>query len=141
MAAILAVTGVAFVAPCHWLSRRFGTLELAADAVVWWTLLAVLFALYEPLFSPVALWPLAGGVTALAAVVYVRRAWLRAALLALAAVPGLVLAAPLLVLEALNVEQGPLVAVPVLVLLLGSLLPQLLLITGRPVHADRALTT
>jgi hypothetical protein len=32
-------------------------------------------------------------------------------MLALAAVPGLVLVVPLLILEALNVEQGPLVAV------------------------------
>lgn len=67
----------------------------------------------------------------LAAFVLAREPWLHAVLLALAAVPALVAAVPLLALETLNVEQGPLVAVPVLLSLLGSLLPQLLLVTGR----------
>jgi hypothetical protein len=45
-----------------------------------------------------------------------RRPWPSAAMLTLAAIPGLVLLVPLPVLETLNVEQGPLVAVPVLML-------------------------
>ena len=45
--------------------------------------------------------------------------------------PGLVLIVPLLVLEARKVEDGAVVGVASLLLLLGSLLPQLLLITGR----------
>lgn len=131
MVVIGAVAGVAFIAVCHWLARRVGVLELAIGTLVWWTLVALLLAVGEPLFSPVALWPLVGGVAAVAVTAWVSHPWARVGLLALAAVPGLVIAVPLLILEALNVEQGPLVAVPVLLLLLGSLLPQLLLVTGR----------
>ncbi|WP_332662192.1 M20/M25/M40 family metallo-hydrolase [Aeromicrobium sp.] len=131
MAAIGAVAGLAFVAACHWLARRLGAPALAAGSLVWWTLLALLLAIGEPLFSAVALWPLLGGIAALAVAAWVSHPWARAGLLALAAIPGLVIAVPLLILEAINVENGPLVAVPVLMLLLGSLLPQLLLITGR----------
>ncbi|MFI5622471.1 M20/M25/M40 family metallo-hydrolase [Nocardioides sp. NPDC051685] len=131
MAVIGAVAGLAFVTVCHWLARRLGVLALAVGALVWWTLLTLLIAIEEPLFSPVALWPLLGGVTAVAVAAWVSQPWARVGLLALAAIPALVIAVPLLILEAINVEQGPLVAVPVLMLLLGSLLPQLLLITGR----------
>lgn len=131
MVVIYAVIGIAFVAACHLLSGRIGALELTAGTLAWWMLLALLLAFGEPLFSSVALWPLVGGVTALAVISLVRRPWPKVAMLALAAVPGLVLLVPILILEALNVEQGPLVAVPILLLLLGSLLPQLLLISGR----------
>jgi hypothetical protein len=149
MAVIGAVAGLAFIAACHWLAHRIGVMELAIGTMVWWTLLALLLVIGEPLFSPVALWPLVGGVAAVAVVAWIRHPWPRVALLALAAIPGLVLAVPLLMLEALNVEQGPLVAVPVLLLLLGSQLPQLLLITGRlgpprdgePVRRDQAPRT
>lgn len=132
MAVIGAVAGFAFVAACRWLARRLGAMALTVGALAWWTLLAVLLAIGEPLFSPVALWPLLGGVAAVAVAAWVSQPWARVALLALAAVPGLVIAVPLLILEAINVEQGPLVAVPVLMLLLGSLLPQLQLLTGEP---------
>jgi hypothetical protein len=135
---IYAVAGVAFVAVCHWLVRRIGVLELAAGTLLWWTLLALLLVIGEPLFSSVALWPLLGGVAAAAVVVWVSHRWARVVLLALAALPGLVLLVPLLILEALNVEQGPLVAVPVLVLLLGSLLPQLVHVTGQRHSGHRA---
>ncbi|MGH3481245.1 MAG: M20/M25/M40 family metallo-hydrolase [Nocardioidaceae bacterium] len=131
MVVICVVIAVGFMAACHWLAGRIGALELAAGTLVWWMMLALLLAVAEPLFSPVALWPLIGGVTALAAIVLLRQPWPAATMLTLAAVPGLVLLVPLLILETLNVEQGPLVAVPVLLLFLGSLLPLLLLITGR----------
>jgi hypothetical protein len=130
--AVIGVVGVlAFVAACHWLAQRIGVLELTAGSLVWWTLLALLLAIGEPLFSPVALWPLVGGVAAVVVASWVRHPWTRVGLLALAAIPGLVVAVPLMILEAINVEEGPLVAMPVLLFLLGSLLPQLLLITGR----------
>jgi hypothetical protein len=138
MAVVGAVAGVAFVAAGHWLSRRLGGLTLAAGTLAWWALLALLLAIGEPLFSPVALWPLLGGVAALAVAVWVRHPWSHVGLLAVAAVPGLVVAVPLMILEAVNVEQGPVVAMPVALLLLGSLLPQLLLITGR-LHPSSAL--
>lgn len=132
MAAIFAVTIVAFVAVAYLFSHWSGVVELAAGALVWLAVLGLALAFFEPLFSAVAVWPLLGGVVALAAVTYfLRRAWAAGALLALAAVPGLVLVVPLLVFEALKVEDGAVVGVAALLLLLGSLLPQLLVITGR----------
>jgi Peptidase family M28 len=130
MVVILAIMGLAYVVTCDWLSHRFGIIELITGALVWWMVLALLLAVGEPLFSPVGLWPLVGGIAALAGMLLVPGPWSRAAVLAVAAVPGLVVLAPLLVLETLNVEQGPLVAVPVLLLFLGALLPQLLTVTG-----------
>jgi hypothetical protein len=53
--------------------------------------------------------------------------------LALAAVPGFVLLVPLLVLKTVDVEDGAAVGALILVVLLGSLLPQLFVITGRVV--------
>jgi hypothetical protein len=108
MVVICVVIAAGFVAACHWLAGRIGALELAAGTLLWWMMLALLLAVAEPLFSPVALWPLIGGVTALAAIVLLRQPWPTATMLTLAAVPGLVLLAPLLILETLNVEQGPL---------------------------------
>jgi hypothetical protein len=132
VAAIFAVAAAAFVAASHLLSRWIGALELAGGALVWLAVLALVLAFFEPLFSSVALWPLFGGVAALAVVAFfLRRVWAAGALLALAAVPGLVLIVPLLVFEALKVEDGAVVGVASLLLILGSLLPQILLATGR----------
>jgi hypothetical protein len=134
MAAIYAAAVVAFVAASHLLSRSIGALELAGGALVWLVALSLATAFLEPLFSAVALWPLLGGVSALAVVAsFSRREWAAGALLAVAAVPGLVLLVPLLAFEAIKVEDGALVGVASLLLLLGGLLPQLLLITGRGV--------
>ena len=55
MVAICVVIAVGFVAACHWLAGRIGALELAAGTLVWWMMLALLLAVAEPLFSPVAL--------------------------------------------------------------------------------------
>jgi len=129
MVVLLTTMAVAFAAASYWISRRIGAVELTSGALVWWTVVALLLAVGEPLFSPVGLWPLVGGIVALAAIILTRRPWPRAAVLVLVAVPGLVVLAPLLVLETLNVEHGQLVATPVLLLLLGTLLPQLLSIT------------
>jgi hypothetical protein len=130
MAVSGAVIAAAFVAACHMLSRRLGVLALTGGAAVWWAVAAVLLAVAVPLFSAVALWPLVGAVGAAAVVLWVRDAWVRAALLVAAALPALVVAVPLLILEAFAVEDGPLVAAPVLVLVLGSLMPQLLYVTN-----------
>jgi len=132
MAAIYAVAVVAFVAASHLLSCWIGALELAGGPLVWLAALCLALAFFGPLFSAVALWPLFGGIGALAVVAFLlRRLWSADALLALAAVPGLVLLVPLLVFEAIKVEDGAVVGVASLLLLLGSLLPQILLITGR----------
>jgi hypothetical protein len=132
MAAIYAVVVVAFVAITHLLSRWIGALEVAAGALVWWVVLALTLAFFEPLFSPLVVWPLLGGVAALAVVVlFLGLGWAAGALLALAAVPGPILLVPLIVIKAVGVEDGATMPVAVLLLLLGSLLPQLLVITGR----------
>ena len=54
-----------------------------------------------------------------------------AALLVLSAAPALLFIVPLLVLETLKPDDGPAVAVLFVVLVLGLLVPQLMLITGR----------
>lgn len=129
--AIFAVAAAAFVAVMYALSRRVGVLELASGALVCLATLDLALALSTPLASALALWPLLGGVTALVVVAFLGRGWAAGTLLALAAVPGFVLLVPLLVLKTVDVEDGAAVGVLILVLLLGSLLPQLLVITGR----------
>ena len=120
------------MAVSHLLSRWIGALELAAGALAWLAVLALAFAYFEPLFSSIALWPLLGGIAALSVVAYfLGREWAAGALLALAAVPSFVLFVPLVVLDALKVEDGAVEGVLILLLLLGSLLPQLLVIMGR----------
>jgi hypothetical protein len=131
MVAVLAVAGAVFVAVCHLVTRWLGTYELTIGAVMWWAVVAVLLALQVPLFSPIALWPLLGGVATIGIVSFVHRLWPGTVLLALAAVPGLVVLIPLLVLDSLDVENGPLGTLPGFLFFLGSILPQLMLVTGR----------
>lgn len=131
MYVIYAVVGVAFLAMCLLLRRWLSGLEIAAGALVWWMVGALLVSFGEPLFSPVLLWPFAGGVIALAVVAFTRPEWATAVLLAVAAVPTLVVTVPLLMLEALDVEQGTVQVVPILLLLVGSLVPTLLWLLGQ----------
>jgi len=93
--------------------------------------LALTLALLVPLGSTIALWPLLGGVAALAVIAFFLRGAWSAAPLALASAPALVLLVPLLVLQAHQPDDGAAVGVALLTILLGDLLPQLLLITGR----------
>jgi hypothetical protein len=130
MAAIYTSAGATFIAVTHVLSRRIGALELAAGALLWWAVVALTLGFFAPLASALAIWPLLGGTVALGVTTFLQRPW-AAALLALAAVPGLVLFVPLLVLNALQPEDGAAEPVALLLLVLGTLLPQLMLITGR----------
>jgi hypothetical protein len=66
----------------------------------------------------------------LAVLSYLQRPW-AAALLTLAAFPSLVLFVPLLVLNALQPEDGAAEPVALLLLVIGTLVVQLMLITGR----------
>jgi hypothetical protein len=129
---IVLVAIAAYVAASHLLARWLGALELAAGAIVWSVLGALLFAFAVPLFSPVA-GPMAlGGVVALAVAVFADpRRWGPAIVMAVAAAPGFVVMVPLLLLEIFDVEDGPTVAIPVFGLFVGTLLPQVLLVTGR----------
>ena len=131
MVAILAVTGAAFIALTYALSRRIGVVGLAAGALVVWLLADVGFGLANPLASALITWPLLGGVAGLAVVLIVRAGVWAAVLLAFVAAPALMFIVPLLVLETLKPDDGPGVAVLFLVLMLGLMVPQLSLITGR----------
>ena len=131
MVAILGVAGAAFIAAAYALSRRIGAVELVAGALIVWLLADLGFGLGAPLASSLITWPFLGGVVGLAVVLFIRVGAWAALLLALAAAPALLLIVPLLVLETLKPDDGPGVAVLFLVLLLGLLVPQLALITGR----------
>jgi len=131
IAAIFTVTAAAFVSVAYVLSRWIGDVELAAGAIVCLGVLALTLALLRPLSSTLALWPLFSGVAALAVVAFFwPQAW-SAAMLALASAPASVLLVPLLVLQMHQPDDGAAVGVALLLILLGSLLPQLLLIVGR----------
>jgi Peptidase family M28 len=130
MATVYALAGAAFIAVTHTISRRIGAVELAAGALLWWAVVALTLGFFAPLASALAIWPLLGGTVALAVVSFLQRPW-AAALLALAAVPSLVLFVPLLVLNALQPEDGAAEPVALVLLVLGTLLVQLMLITGR----------
>jgi hypothetical protein len=130
MATIYTVAGATFIAVSHALSRRIGAVELAAGVLLWWAVIDLTLGLLAPLASALAIWPLLGGTVALAVVSFLQRPW-TAALLALAAVPGLMLFVPLLVLNALQPEDGAAVPVAILLLVIGTLIVQLMLITGR----------
>ena len=130
MAAIYASAGAAFIAVAHTISRHIGGVELAARALLWWAVVALAVGLFAPLASALAIWPLLGGTAALVVVTFLQCSWV-AALLALAAVPSLVLFVPLLVLNALQPEDGAAEPVAILLLVIGTLVLQLMLITGR----------
>jgi hypothetical protein len=126
----LAVLAHATLAP--WLAKRLGALEYVAGGALPVIVGGLLLAFAVPLFSPFAVWMAVGACVSFTGSVFfdVRR-WCGAALLALASVPVLVLVTPLMVLEVINTENGPMVAVPVLGAVVGALLAQVLLISGR----------
>jgi hypothetical protein len=130
MAAIYAAATAAFIAVMYVLSRRIGVVELAAGALLWWAVADLTLGLFVPLSSALTIWPLLGGIVALAVAAFLR-APQAAALLALASAPALLLFVPLLVLQAHQPDDGAGAAVLVLMLLLGLLIPQLALITGQ----------
>jgi peptidase M28-like protein len=137
MVAILVVAAAAFLAVVLALSRRMGVVELVAGVLLVWLLVNLGFSLANPLASTLIVWPFLGGVGGLAVVLFVRGGAWAAALLVLTAAPTLMFVVPLLVLETLKPDDGPGVAVLFLVLLLGLMVPQLALITGRlAVKAD-----
>jgi hypothetical protein len=130
MAAIYAAATAAFIAVMYALSRRIGVVELAAGALLWWAVADLTLGLFVPLSSALTIWPLLGGIVALAVAAFLRGPW-AAALLTLASAPALLLLVPLLVLQAHQPDDGAGTAMLVLMLLLGLLVPQLALITGQ----------
>lgn len=95
-------------------------------------LAGLLLAFTVPLFSPLAVWMAVGALAAFTVCVVLDVGpWGSAVLRAPASAPVLVLVVPLMALEAINVEDGPSVAVLVLGLVVGALLAQVLFITGQ----------
>lgn len=127
-----------------WLRRRIRQLNLAAGALVWWAILLVLSSLFYPTGSFLFIWPLLFSALTLGWLFFTKepaaRSWLRAAILAVAAVPGIVLLTPLVIyLEPLVSYMGvqmpiPLTPVPLVfvALLMGLLIPQLGMLAGEP---------
>ncbi len=81
-----------------WLRRRIRLLNLAAGALVWWAILLVGSSLFYPAGSFLFTWPLLFSVLALGWLFFMKepaaRPWLRTAILAVAAAPGIVLLPP-----------------------------------------------
>ena len=125
-----------------WLSRRIGVYNLAAGAMVWWAVLLGVSSLYYPTGSFLFTWPLLFSTLALGWLFFTRDSaahpWLRATVLAIASVPGIVLLTPLVIylvpLMSYIEAQAPLplTAVPLVfvALLTGLLIPQLGLFAG-----------
>jgi hypothetical protein len=140
--AALAIAGMS--ALFLWLRTRMRLYNLAAGALVWWAVLLVLSSLFFPGGSYLFTWPLLFSVLALGWLFFTKepdaRPWLRAAILSVAAVPGIVLLTSALLLlvpwmNRFDATMGmPLTPVPIVfvVLLMGLLIPQLGLLGGEP---------
>lgn len=127
-----------------WLRNRMRLYNLAASALVWWAVLMVLSSLFFPGGSYLFTWPLLFSVLALGWLFFTRdpaaRPWLRAAVLSVASLPGILLLTSAIVLllplaTRFDVEGGiPATPVPTVfvALLMGLLIPQLALLSGEP---------
>lgn len=128
----IAIMGALFL----WLRRSIRPENLASGALFWWTILSVLSSLFFPGGSYLFTWPLLFAVLVLGWMLLTTRhpshPWLRAPVLSLAMVPGIVLliAAILFLLPLairLDAELGlPTLPVPLLLVLLlvGLFIPQ-----------------
>jgi hypothetical protein len=141
----LAALAIALMSALYlWLGRRMRLYNLAAGALVCWAILLVLSSLYYPTGSFLFTWPLLASELALDWLFLMKEPaahpWRRAAMLAVAAVPGIVLLTPLVIyLVPLATYIGvqmpiPLLPVPLVfvLLLMGLLIPQLGLLAGEP---------
>ncbi|MGZ3623324.1 MAG: M28 family peptidase [Ktedonobacteraceae bacterium] len=139
----LAALVIGLISACFlWLSRRIGLYNLATGAMVWWAMLLVVSSLFYPTGSFLFTWPLLFSTLGLGWLFFTRDStahpWLRATVLAVASVPGIVLLTPLVIylvpLMSYIEAQAPLplTAVPLVfvALLMGLLIPQLGLIAG-----------
>lgn len=126
----IAITTTLFVL----FGRRIGVLNLWGGAIVWWLLLMVLSALFLPGASYLFTWPLFFSLIALGGTMALREhaavSWRSLALLAVAAIPVLILFSSLiqLLLVGLTVRQSGVVMVLV-ALTLGLLAPHISLMT------------
>jgi hypothetical protein len=138
--AVLGLTALAIAgmsALFLWLRTRMRLYNLAAGALVWWTILLVLSSLFFPGGSYLFTWPLLFSLLALGWLFLAKepaaRPWLRAAILSVAAVPGVVLLVPWM--NRFDATMGmPMTAVPIVfvALLMGLLIPQVGLLGGEP---------
>jgi MFS family permease len=127
-----------------WLRGRMRLYNLAAGALIWWVVLMVLSSLFFPGGSYLFTWPLLASVLALGWLFItkepVAHPWLRAGVLSVASVPGIVLLTSAIIFllplaTRFDVEGGiPTTPVPIVfvALLMGLLIPQLDLLAGEP---------
>jgi Peptidase family M28 len=116
------------------LRRRVSTENLTAGALFWWIVLLVIVSLYLPGGSYLLTWPLLFGLAGLGLMLWAkgkgiaaRRLWLP---LAVCAIPGVILFVPVVyqTFNALTLNRAGILT-GLVVLLVGSLVPQLSLIT------------
>jgi hypothetical protein len=127
-----------------WVRGKMRMYDLTAGALVWWAVLMVLSSLFFPGGSYLFTWPLLFSVLALGWLFLTKepkaRPWLRAAVLSVASVPGIVLLTEAMIFllplaTRFDVDGGiPATPVPVVfvALLMGLLMPQLDLLAGEP---------
>jgi hypothetical protein len=134
LATMLVGTGVGFAALIFTLSRSFGVAPLAAAGplvyLAAWCASACVYKTGNLLAAPFVVWPFLGGVASLGVAALVRRPAWAAALLVLAALPGIVLTEPALVTEALRPERDDWTLAPAIGLLLAQMAPQLAVAIG-----------
>jgi hypothetical protein len=127
-----------------WLRSRMRLHNLAAGVLVWWAVLMVLSSLFFPGGSYLFTWPLLFSVLALGWLFFTKepaaRPWLRAAVLSMAAVPGIfLLTSAIIFLLPLATRFDVIAGIPAtpiptvfVALLMGLLIPQLALLSGEP---------
>ena len=142
--ALAALVIAAMSALFLWVRGKMRMYNLAAGAFVWWAVLMVLSSLFFPGGSYLFTWPLLASVLALGWLFWTKepaaRPWLRAGVLSVASVPGIVLltAAMIFLLPLatrFDVEGGiPATPIPIVfvALLMGLLIPQLDMLAGEP---------
>jgi Peptidase family M28 len=130
-----------------WLGSKIRMYNMAAGALVWWAILMLLSSLFFPGGSYIFTWPLLASVLALGWMFFINepaaRTWLRAVVLSVASVPGIVLLTSaiilLLPLATRFDVQGGIPATPIpnvfVALLAGLLIPQFAFLSGEP-HTD-----
>jgi hypothetical protein len=140
--ALAALVIAAMSALFLWLSGKMRMYNLAAGALVWWAVLMVLSSMFFPGGSYLFAWPLMFSLLALGWLFLTKepaaRPWMRAGVLSMASVPGIVLLTSAMIYllplaTRFDVDGGiPATPVPIVfvALLMGLLIPQLDLLAG-----------
>lgn len=128
MIGLVALTTGVIAALYNWFRKKTGEHNLIVGASLWWLLLTLLVSIFIPGASYLLMWPLLFALAGLGVVFFLKeqQSWTVLAVLALCAIPGLILLSPTIyqLFMALTLNAASVVVVLV-TLLLGLLLPQL----------------